>query len=173
MIVFACEHPDAIHNTIIALMLWQHNTFRDVLGNVRKNTEINESVTKKGYVTGDSQYTFHAGMLIQVTTPGLWPSLGLCISLSQKWWTIILPKSLTPGHKWKWIGCYGQYDKIIHLKCITTRTDYWWIVHSIRGYRLYLLLGLAISSDKKSGDEKSTNHCQHKTNLKWVFIQST
>ena len=38
-----------------------------------KNTEIAE----KRYITGDSQYAFHAGMLIQVTTPGLRPSVGL------------------------------------------------------------------------------------------------
>ena len=41
------------------------------------NTESTESVTKKHYVTGDSQYAFHGGMLIQVTTPGLRPGVGL------------------------------------------------------------------------------------------------
>ena len=40
------------------------------------NTESTESVTKKHYVTGDSQYAFHAGMLIQVTTLGLRLSVG-------------------------------------------------------------------------------------------------
>ena len=48
-------------------------------GRSRKFTEITESVTKKRYVMGDSQYAFHAGKLIQVTTPGLLPSVGLKI----------------------------------------------------------------------------------------------